>query len=87
MERLQAIWVGDPKCGSELRHLPRPCHGAEVRPERAGGPALRPNCDHATRHSRGAAEACRGLWHLPLMVANGDPPVPYLLLILPTRCS
>jgi membrane protease YdiL (CAAX protease family) len=24
-----------------------------------------------------------GLWHLPLMVANGDPPVPYLLLIVP----
>jgi membrane protease YdiL (CAAX protease family) len=24
-----------------------------------------------------------GLWHLPLMVANGDPPVPYLLLIIP----
>jgi uncharacterized protein len=24
-----------------------------------------------------------GLWHLPLMVATGDPPVPYLLLIVP----
>jgi uncharacterized protein len=24
-----------------------------------------------------------GLWHLPLMVANGEPPVPYLLLIVP----
>jgi pimeloyl-ACP methyl ester carboxylesterase len=21
MEQLRAIWVGDPKCGSELRHL------------------------------------------------------------------
>jgi uncharacterized protein len=24
-----------------------------------------------------------GVWHLPLMAANGDPPVPYLLLIVP----
>jgi uncharacterized protein len=24
-----------------------------------------------------------GVWHLPLMVATGDPPVPYLLLIVP----
>jgi membrane protease YdiL (CAAX protease family) len=24
-----------------------------------------------------------GVWHLPLMVAYGDPPVPYLLLIIP----
>jgi membrane protease YdiL (CAAX protease family) len=24
-----------------------------------------------------------GPWHLPLMVADGDPPVPYLLLIVP----
>jgi uncharacterized protein len=24
-----------------------------------------------------------GVWHLPLMVAYGDPPVPYLLLIVP----
>ena len=24
-----------------------------------------------------------GVWHLPLMVANGDPPIPYLLLIVP----
>jgi uncharacterized protein len=24
-----------------------------------------------------------GVWHLPLMVANGEPPVPYLLLIVP----
>jgi membrane protease YdiL (CAAX protease family) len=24
-----------------------------------------------------------GVWHLPLMVASGDPPVPYLLLIVP----
>jgi len=24
-----------------------------------------------------------GVWHLPLMVANGEPPIPYLLLIVP----
>ena len=24
-----------------------------------------------------------GVWHLPLMVATGDPPVPYLLLVVP----
>jgi membrane protease YdiL (CAAX protease family) len=24
-----------------------------------------------------------GVWHLPLMVANGEPPIPYLLLIIP----
>jgi uncharacterized protein len=24
-----------------------------------------------------------GVWHLPLMVANGEPPIPYLVLIVP----
>ena len=24
-----------------------------------------------------------GVWHMPLMVANGEPPIPYLLLIVP----